>query len=102
VFIFPGVGLGVLLSEASEVPDLFFSIAAKTLADCITPDRLEQNALYPDQGRLREISAKIAANVIREAKRLRIGRMIPDDEIEGYVADNMWYPDYRPCEYCPG
>jgi hypothetical protein len=28
--------------------------------------------------------------------------MIPDDEIEGYVAENMWYPDYRPYEYRPG
>jgi len=102
VFIFPGVGLGVILAEASEVPDLFFSVAAKTLADCITPDRLEQNALYPDQGRLREISAKIAVNVIREAKRLRIGRMIPDNEIEAYVAENMWYPEYSEYEYRPG
>ena len=102
VFIFPGVGLGVILAEASEVPDLFFSVAAKTLADCITPDRLEQNALYPDQGRLREISAKIAVNVIREAKRLRIGRMIPDNEIEAYVAENMWYPEYSEYEYRAG
>jgi malic enzyme len=96
VFIFPGVGLGAILAEAREVPDSFFMIAAKTLADCITPDRLEAQSLYPDQARLREISAKIAANVIREAKRLRIGRMIPDDQIDEYVQSNMWYPDYRP------
>ncbi len=94
VFIFPGVGLGCILAEAREVPDLFFSIAAKVLADCITPDRLEAHALYPDQSRLREISARIACAVIREAKRLNIGRMIPDEEIDEYVKANMWYPDY--------
>jgi malic enzyme len=99
VFIFPGVGLGTILSEASEVPESFFMVAAKTLAECITSDRLEQGALYPDQSRLREISARIAVNVIREAKRLNIGRMIPDDEIDPFVRDSMWYPDY--VDYVP-
>lgn len=94
VFIFPGVGLGAILAEAHEVPEVFFAVAAKTLADCITPERLESGALYPDQSQLREISAKIAANVIREAKRLNIGRLIPEEEIDDYVRANMWCPDY--------
>ena len=98
VFIFPGVGLGTILSEASEVPESFFAIAAKTLAECITPDRLEVGALYPDQSMLREISARIAGNVMREAKRLNIGRMIPDNEIDPLVRSSMWYPDYVPYE----
>lgn len=96
VFIFPGVGLGAILAEAHEVPDQFFAVAAKTLADCITPDRLDAHALYPDQSRLREISARIAAAVIREAKKMNIGRMIPDDQIDDFVRENMWYPQYRP------
>jgi malate dehydrogenase (oxaloacetate-decarboxylating) len=94
VFIFPGVGLGAIIAEASEVPESFFMIAAKTLAECITSDRLERGSLYPDQGLLREISARIAGNVIREARRLNIGRMIPDSEIDQVVQDWMWYPDY--------
>ncbi len=96
VFIFPGVGLGAILAEAREIPDSFFMIAAKTLADCITPDCLEAQSLYPDQSKLRDISAKIAANIVRESKRLHIGRMIPDDQIDEYVKSNMWYPEYKP------
>ena len=98
VFIFPGVGLGAILAEASEVPESFFMVAAQTLAQCITPARLEMHALYPEAGMLREISAKIAANVIREARRLNIGRLIPEEQVDRYVRDNMWYPDYAPYE----
>jgi malic enzyme len=100
-FIFPGVGLGAILAEATEVPQSFFNVAAKTLADCISRDRLEASALYPDQSELREISARIAIAVVREAKRLNIGRQIPDDEVEGFVRENMWYPDYVPYTYQP-
>jgi malic enzyme len=98
VFIFPGVGLGAIVAEASEVPESFFMIAARTLAECITPDRLEKHSLYPDQSRLREISERIAIAVVREAKRLNLGRLVPEDRIEALVREAMWMPDYREYE----
>jgi malic enzyme len=99
VFIFPGVGLGTILAEASEVPESFFMIAAKTLGDCLSQERLDSGALYPEQSMLREVSAKIAANVMREAKRLQIGKQLSDEEIDRYVNESMWYPDYMSYEY---
>jgi malic enzyme len=94
VFIFPGVGLGCILSEAHEVPERVFLAAARTLAECVGDDRLELGAFYPDQGDLREVSRRIAVEVIREAQRLGVGRNIPDAEIEPLVRDAMWFPEY--------
>ena len=48
---------------------------------------------------LREVSARVAAAVIREARRQNIGRTIPDYEVEGVVQDAMWHPEYP--EYEP-
>lgn len=96
VFIFPGLGLGVMISQAREVPTEMLAIAARTLADCVSQDRLEKGALYPSQKDLRQVSAKIAAAVIRYAAETNLGRQIPDHEIEDVVAASMWYPNYVP------
>ncbi len=101
VFIFPGVGLGAIIAETSEVTDSMFLVAAKILGACVSESRLASGAIYPDQSALRDVSAKIAAAVMREAQRLNLGRMVPDEEIEKRVATCMWFPEYRryvPCE----
>ena len=94
VYIFPGVGLGCILSETHEVTDSMFLVAARTLASMITPDRLDAGAIYPDQSTLRDVSRAIACGVMREARRLHLGRQIPDDAIEGMVDNAMWFPEY--------
>jgi malic enzyme len=96
VFIFPGVGLGAVVACASEVPDEIFFIAAKTLADCVTPERLETGAIYPKQDELREVSFKIACAVVRYARDHNIGRNIPDERVEDLVRKAVWHPAYVP------
>ncbi len=94
VFIFPGVGLACILSEAHEVTDHMFLVAARTLAECISQQRLDVGSIYPDPNDLREVTRKIAIAVIRDVRREGRGRLIPNDQLEESVADAMWYPDY--------
>ena len=96
VFVFPGVGLGVILSEMREVPDDVFYVAAKALAESIDDERLKLGALFPDQSKLRETSALVAAAVIRYGSERRLGQPIPDAEVEAVVSASMWFPDYVP------
>ena len=96
VFIFPGVGLGAILSEVREITNEHFYIAAKTLAEFVRGERLEQGALYPDQSELREASARIAAALVRHASKERVGRNVPDGQVDQMVKDAMWFPSYVP------
>jgi len=99
VFIFPGVGLGCILSQAHQVTDNMFLVAAKTLVDCVDQQRLEAGAVYPCQSKLREVSARIAAAVMRQARTDGVGRLMHDDAIEPLVQRAMWFPEYQPYVY---
>jgi malic enzyme len=94
VYIFPGIGLGMLVSEASTVTDSMFTVAATTLAQSLSEDDLSRGLLYPPLTELRRISAQIAQAVVRDARDSGVGRQIADDEIARAVAEFMWTPDY--------
>ena len=95
-FVFPGVGLGAILAEASEVTDSMFLVAAKAVAECVSEAAARSGGDLPRPGRPARGQRPDRCAVIRDAQRQGLGRMVPDGEIERLVADSMWYPDYRP------
>ena len=94
VFVFPGVGLGMLVAEAREVTDAMFASAAETLAAAVEEDDLREGALYPKVSRLRQVTARVAEAVVREARDRGVGRPFTDAEIAPAVAAAMWDPQY--------
>jgi malic enzyme len=96
VFIFPGVGMGAIVSEAREITDGMFEVAAATMAECVSEERLALNAIVPCQDQLRDVSCRIACKVVKYAKDQNLGRNIPDEKIEEAVQAATWYPDYVP------
>jgi malic enzyme len=95
-FIFPGVGLGVLVAEAKEVTDGMFAVAAKALADEVKQSDLASGCLFPFTHEIRRISARIAEAVVAEARNAGVGRQLKDAEIPKAVAAMMWEPAYLP------
>jgi malate dehydrogenase (oxaloacetate-decarboxylating) len=63
VFIFPGVGLGVLASGARVVLPTFFTAAARAVAECVTGDDLKKGILMPPVESLRAVSQNVALAV---------------------------------------
>jgi malic enzyme len=94
VFIFPGVGLGVLIAGASQVTDSMFLVAAKTLAEFAVADASGSGSLFPSLSQLREISRAIGFKVAQTARDEGTGRKLDDAHLEAALAKFIWYPDY--------
>ncbi|MFO0888450.1 MAG: NAD-dependent malic enzyme [Isosphaeraceae bacterium] len=94
VYIFPGIGLGAILSETNVVSDSMFLVAAEALASCVGEQDLAAGRIFPEQGQLRRVARTIAAAVIREARSLNVGRLFPDAAIDPLLDKSIWYPDY--------
>ena len=95
-FIFPGVGLGALLSEAREVTPAMFAAAAQCLADQLRQEDVDSGSLYPPIAALRRVTARIAEAVMREASESGVGLALTGAEIPARVASAMWDPQYLP------
>ncbi len=101
VFIFPGVGLGVIVAESREVTDAMFLLAAQALAEHVTTERLDTGALYPNVAELRAISQHIAIRVAGEALRAGLSPLPTDTDVAALVDSSMWWPAYAPYRRSP-
>ena len=100
-FVFPGMGLGVLVAEAREVTDAMFAAAAERLAAEVGAEELASGSLFPRVREIRRVSARIAEAVVRTARDQGVGRNIPDADIPAAVAAAMWEPAYLPMTAAP-
>jgi malic enzyme len=101
VFVFPGVGLGAVAGRAWEVTDRMFLVAARTLADMVPTERLEEGAIYPRLTDLRSISRAIAIAVAKEGRDGGVAPTATDAELEEAVDDFVWAPEYEFLEPAP-
>jgi malic enzyme len=93
VFVFPGVGLGALISEASRVTDSMFLAAAEALAE-YTNAQNPDDVLYPNLKNLREVSRIIAFRVAQTAREEGFGRSLDDAKIKAALDEFCWSPNY--------
>jgi malate dehydrogenase (oxaloacetate-decarboxylating)(NADP+) len=96
MFIFPGIGLGAIVCGATKITDEMFHTAARTLAHMVTDEELAAGTLYPDLGKIRQISLAIASAVCRLAWDNGLARYEEPDDIREQVRRCMWHPQYRP------
>jgi malate dehydrogenase (oxaloacetate-decarboxylating)(NADP+) len=94
-YIFPGVGLGAIVSRASRITDEMFMAAATTLADLVEPSDLAQGSLYPALSKVRDVSAHIAAAVAKIAFVEKLAGVPEPSDVLAFVRSRMYEPRYE-------
>jgi malate dehydrogenase (oxaloacetate-decarboxylating)(NADP+) len=93
-YIFPGVGLGVVVTQSTRVTNEMFLAAARALADLATPADLAVGRVYPALTRIREVSAAIALGVAEVAYAQGHARRPRPADLAAAIRAEMYEPDY--------
>ena len=93
-FIFPGLGLGLMVGEIKHVSPGILAAAARSLADTVTEEERQRGLLFPSISRMGEAARAVAVAVTVAASEEGIGRTFTRDDAEKAVIAATWTPDY--------
>jgi len=97
-FIFPGLALGILVSQARRVTDKMIMAAAKALAG-LSPSGSDKTApLLPPIADSRKVGLAVAEAVARQAIAEGTAAIDADAPIADLIRDYAWNPVYVPYE----
>ena len=99
LFIFPGMGLGALVSGTSIITDQMFMDASRAISEMMTPEDLGQGKVLPAITDVRKVSAKVALAIAKVARDSGLGLRADDEHLQSMILSAMWDPKYLPYRY---
>ncbi|KAJ1687508.1 hypothetical protein LUZ63_018898 [Rhynchospora breviuscula] len=95
-YIFPGLGLGLVISGAIRVHEDMLLAASEALAEQATQENFDKGSIFPPFKNIRKISAHIAAKVAAKVYDLGLASRLPrPDDLVKYAESCMYSPAYR-------
>ncbi|KAG4384882.1 hypothetical protein GLYMA_13G354900v4 [Glycine max] len=95
-YIFPGFGLGLIMSGTIRVHDDLLLAASEALAAQVSQENFDKGLIYPPFTNIRKISAHIAANVAAKAYELGLATRLPQPkDLVKFAESCMYTPAYR-------
>ena len=91
--IYPGLGLGMLASEASLLTDEMIGAAAHSLSGIVNPGQPGAPVLPPFKY-VADVSIKVAEAVAKKAQEQGLARAKETDMVKA-VRDFKWFPEYK-------
>lgn len=101
--VFPGIGLGCVLSRAKLLTDKMLVAAVEGVADMSPALKDDRAPLLPGVDVVRDVSVNVAKNVIRAAGKEGLvqeeGIPSDDEDLKEWIREQMWDPVYRPLKF---
>ncbi len=99
MFIFPGMGLGVIAAQARRVTNQMFIAAARALSEYSPARSVSTASLYPKVEDVREVSRRVALAVGLAAQQSGVAERTSHEELERRITAQMWTPHYSRLKY---
>jgi malate dehydrogenase (oxaloacetate-decarboxylating)(NADP+) len=93
-YIFPGIGLGAVVSKATRITENMFLAAARALADLVSEEDLSVGSIYPPLQNIREVSLQIAIAVVDEVIASNVSSIQKPRDLKQKIEDYMYEPTY--------
>lgn len=101
--VFPGIGLGCVLSRARLLTDKMLVAAVRGVAALSPTIESPTAPLLPDVVDVKRVSVRVAREVIRAALEEDVatesGIPTDDEELDEWIREQMWEPEYRPLRF---
>jgi malate dehydrogenase (oxaloacetate-decarboxylating)(NADP+) len=94
-YVFPGIGVGIVISEAKRVTDRMFTAVARALAAQVEPNDLAMGRVFPSLARIREVSAHVAAAVATVAFEDGLAGVERPKDVVAWAKSRQWEPRYE-------
>ncbi|CAL1534123.1 unnamed protein product [Lymnaea stagnalis] len=95
-YIFPGTALAVIAADIRNISEDIFLTAAETLAKMVTKDNLEEGRVYPKLGDIRNVSLRLAEDIINFAYDNDLAFRYPrPDNVKDFLSEFVYNTDYE-------
>jgi malate dehydrogenase (oxaloacetate-decarboxylating)(NADP+) len=93
-YVFPGLGLGIVVCRIRHVTDAMFLAAADALASATRSAELQQGAVYPAISRMRDVSVEVAEAVARTGYHEGLAGVPEPAHLREYIGSALYEPRY--------
>ena len=94
VFVFPGIGLGAIVSGATEITGAMIGASSTALAHALEDHVIADRCLMPQVDELWEICGIVGLAVAKQAVADGVATFTEVDALEERIASYRWRPEY--------
>lgn len=94
VYIFPGMAMAVVATEATRVTEEMFIVAAQAIAEQVTEEDLSMGLIYPPHSRIRDTSLHVARRVASYVFDKELARAKRPADVDALIRDRAYEPVY--------
>ena len=94
VYIFPGMAMAVVATEATRVTEEMFIVAAQAIAEQVSEENLAVGLIYPPHSEIRDVSLHVAERVATAIFDQGLARVTRPDDVGALIRTRAYRPTY--------